>query len=54
MSEKLNEKFEMLSAEQKPKVKQEMLSSLREYSTGNAMSFPAEVLIVTGSKSSPA
>jgi ubiquinone/menaquinone biosynthesis C-methylase UbiE len=54
MSEKLNEKFEMLSEEQKPKVKQEMLSSLTEYSTGNAMSFPAEVLIVSGAKSSHA
>jgi ubiquinone/menaquinone biosynthesis C-methylase UbiE len=54
MSEKLNEKFEMLPADQKPKVKQEILSSLREYSTGNAMSFPAEVLIVSGAKTSPA
>jgi ubiquinone/menaquinone biosynthesis C-methylase UbiE len=53
MSEKLNEKFEMLSEEQKPKVKQEMLSSLAKYSTGNAMSFLAEVLIVSGNKSSP-
>jgi ubiquinone/menaquinone biosynthesis C-methylase UbiE len=54
MSEKLNEKFAMLSADQKPKVQQEILSSLREYSTGNAMSFPAEVLIVSGAKSNPA
>jgi len=54
MSEKLNEKFEMLSEDQKSKVKQEMLSSLAEYSTGNAMSFPAEVLIVSGAKSNPA
>jgi len=54
MSEKLNEKFETLSDEHKQKVKLEMLSSLTEYSTGNAMSFPAEVLIVSGAKSSPA
>jgi ubiquinone/menaquinone biosynthesis C-methylase UbiE len=54
MSEKLNEKFEMLPADQKPKVKREMLSSLAEYSTGNAMSFPAEVLIVSGAKTAPA
>jgi len=54
MSEKLNEKFEMLSEEQKPKVKGEMLSSLAEYSAGNAMSFPAEVLIVSGAKSNSA
>ena len=54
MSEKLNEKFEMLPADQKPKVQQEMLSSLREYSTGKSMSFPAEVLIVSGAKTTPA
>jgi ubiquinone/menaquinone biosynthesis C-methylase UbiE len=54
MSEKLNEKFETLSEDQKPKVKLEMLSSLREYSTANGMSFPAEVLIVSGAKSTPA
>jgi ubiquinone/menaquinone biosynthesis C-methylase UbiE len=54
MSEKLSEKFATLSEEQKSKVKQDMLSSLREYSTGNAMSFPAEVLIVSGAKSSSA
>ena len=54
MSEKLNEKFEMLPADQKPKVQQEMLSSLREYSTGTSMSFPAEVLIVSGAKTTPA
>jgi ubiquinone/menaquinone biosynthesis C-methylase UbiE len=54
MSEKLNEKFEMLPADQKPKVQQEMLSSLREYSTGNSMSFPAEILIVSGAKTTPA
>jgi ubiquinone/menaquinone biosynthesis C-methylase UbiE len=54
MSEKLNEKFEMLPTDQKPKVQQEMLSSLREYSTGNSMSFPAEVLIVSGAKTTPA
>jgi ubiquinone/menaquinone biosynthesis C-methylase UbiE len=53
MSEKLNEKFEMLSEDQKSKVKLEMLTSLAEYSTGNGMSFPAEVLIVSGAKSSP-
>src|ERR1700693_4935999 len=54
MSEKLSEKFATLSEEQKLKVTQEMLSSLAEYSTANGMSFPAEVLIVSGSKASPA
>jgi ubiquinone/menaquinone biosynthesis C-methylase UbiE len=52
MSEKLSEKFDTLSGEQKRKVKLEMLSSLGEYSTGNGMSFPAEVLIVSGAKTS--
>jgi ubiquinone/menaquinone biosynthesis C-methylase UbiE len=51
MSEKLREKFETLSEEQKPKVQLEMLSSLADYSTGRGMSFPAEVLIVRGAKS---
>jgi ubiquinone/menaquinone biosynthesis C-methylase UbiE len=54
MSEKLSEKFATLSEEQKLKATQEMLSSLAEYSTTNGMSFPAEVLIVSGSKASPA
>jgi ubiquinone/menaquinone biosynthesis C-methylase UbiE len=54
MSEKLSEKFATLSEELKLKVTQEMLSSLAEYSTANGMSFPAEVLIVSGSKARPA
>ena len=54
MSEKLSEKFATLSEELKLKVTQEMLSSLAEYSTANGMSFPAEVLIVSGSKATPA
>jgi hypothetical protein len=54
MSETLSEKFESLSEEQKQKVKLEMLSSLSEYSKANGMSFPAEVLIVSGTKSGPA
>jgi hypothetical protein len=54
MSEKLREKFATLSEAQKLKVTQEMLSSLAEYSSANGMSFPAEVLIVSGSKASTA
>jgi ubiquinone/menaquinone biosynthesis C-methylase UbiE len=54
MSEKLSEKFATLSEALKLKVTQEMLSSLAEYSTANGMSFPAEVLIVSGSKATPA
>ena len=51
MSDKLNEKIATLSKEQAAKVKTEMLEALREYSTDGGMSFPAEVLIVTGGKS---
>jgi ubiquinone/menaquinone biosynthesis C-methylase UbiE len=50
MSEKLSEKFATLSEVQKSKVNLEMLSTLREYSIANGMSFPAEVLIVSGTK----
>lgn len=52
MSEKLREKFEALSAELKSEVEREMLAALGEYSTGKGMSFPAEVLIVSGTKKS--
>jgi ubiquinone/menaquinone biosynthesis C-methylase UbiE len=48
MSDKLREKMAMLSKEQASEVKSEMLEALREYSTENGMSFPAEVLIVSG------
>jgi len=50
MSEKLSEKVASLSEAQRVKVTQEMLSSLAEYSTANGMSFPAEVLVVSGTK----
>jgi ubiquinone/menaquinone biosynthesis C-methylase UbiE len=48
MSDKLNEKMAMLSKKQATKVKGEMLEALTEYSTERGMSFPAEVLIVSG------
>jgi len=48
MSDKLNEKMAMLSNKQATKVKSEMLEALNEYSTDRGMSFPAEVLIVSG------
>ena len=50
MSEKLREKIARLSEDQLAKVKRESLESLGEYSTDNGMSFPAEVLIVSGAK----
>jgi SAM-dependent methyltransferase len=50
MSEKLREKIAVLSREQLTEVKGQVLEAFREYSTGRGMSFPAEVLIVSGTK----
>ena len=50
MSDKLREKIKTLSADTLAAVKRQTLESLREYSTENGMSFPAEVLIVSGTK----
>jgi SAM-dependent methyltransferase len=50
MSEKLREKLTKLSDEQMFEVKRESLESLGEFSTERGMSFPAEVLMVSGSK----
>src|SRR6185436_14155416 len=50
MSELLRAKVAMLSSEQLTEVKRQSLEALREYSTARGMSFPAEVLIVSGTK----
>ena len=50
MSEKLREKIAILSREQLTEVKGQVLEALREYSTDRGMSFPAEVLIASGTK----
>ena len=50
MSEKLREKIARLSNDQLAKVKRESLESLGEYRTSSGMNFPAEVLIVSGTK----
>ena len=50
MSEKLREKVAMLSPEILTEVKRQALEALRDYSTDRGMSFPAEVLIVSGTK----
>src|ERR1700686_5192109 len=50
MSEKLREKLATLSGEQLTEVKRQALEVLRGYTTERGMSFPAEVLIVTGTK----
>jgi len=50
MSEKLREKVATLSKDQMSEVKRQAIESLGEYSTERGMSFPAEVLIVSGVK----
>jgi ubiquinone/menaquinone biosynthesis C-methylase UbiE len=50
MSDKLREKIAALSKEQMTEVKGQALESLGEYSTDRGLSFPAEVLIVSGAK----
>jgi ubiquinone/menaquinone biosynthesis C-methylase UbiE len=50
MSEMLRKKVSMLSMEQLTEVKRLALEAVREYSTDHGISFPAEVLIVTGSR----
>jgi hypothetical protein len=54
MSETLREKIARLSKEQSTQVKRQALEALREYSGDRRMSFSAEVLIVSGTKSRPA
>jgi hypothetical protein len=53
MSERLREKVAMLSKEQLTEVKRQALEALCGYSTDRGMSFPAEVLIVSGTKNCP-
>jgi hypothetical protein len=53
MSEKLREKLAMFPRERANEVKRQALETLRDYSTERGMSFPAEVLIVSGTKSRP-
>jgi ubiquinone/menaquinone biosynthesis C-methylase UbiE len=50
ISEKLREKIGTFSSERLREVRREGLEALREYSTDRGMSFPAQVLIVSGTK----
>jgi SAM-dependent methyltransferase len=50
VSEKLREKFSMLSPQQKSELQREALEAIRQYSTGGEIRLPAEVLIVSGAK----
>jgi SAM-dependent methyltransferase len=51
MSEKLREKLATLSQEQLNEAKRQALEAFREYFMYRGLSFPAEVLIVSGAKS---
>ena len=53
MSEKLREKVAAISTGQLNDVKRQVLEALRGYSTDLGMRFPAEVLIVSGTKNRP-
>jgi ubiquinone/menaquinone biosynthesis C-methylase UbiE len=50
MSDKLRAKLAILSKEQMAELKREVLEALGAYSANRGMSFPAEVLIVSGGK----
>jgi len=50
MSEKLRTKLAMLSKEKLAELKRDVLEALGAYSANRALSFPAEVLIVSGRK----
>src|SRR5260370_11781270 len=50
MSDTLRKKIAALSQHQIPEVDRQALDCLRAYSTGRELSFPAEVLIVSGAK----
>jgi SAM-dependent methyltransferase len=54
ISEVLREKLATLSTERRAEVKRQALEAFRGYSTDRGLSFPAEVLIVSGAKSVPA
>jgi len=50
MSEKLRSKLAALSPQQMAEIKSQVIAEARRYSTDYGMSFPAEVLIVSGKK----
>jgi SAM-dependent methyltransferase len=52
MSEKLREKLKTFPADKLAEIKRQALEAMRAYSTGHGISFPAQVLIVSGSKTS--
>lgn len=51
MSEKLRDMLATLSGDRLAQVKRESLDAVRKYSTGDGMSFPSQVVIVSGRRS---
>lgn len=54
MSDKFRKKLTMLSSEQRKEAERQAIEVLRKYSTDRGMSFLAEVLIVSGTRSDQA
>src|SRR4029077_15557424 len=50
LSEKMREKIGRLSSEQLTEVKRQVLKAFQPYSTATGMTFPAQVLIISGTK----
>ena len=50
LSEKMREKIARLSSEQLTEVKRQVLEAFQPYSTATGMTFPAQVLIISGTK----
>jgi ubiquinone/menaquinone biosynthesis C-methylase UbiE len=50
MSEKLRTRLAMLNAEQRAELDRDAVAAIEAYAEGNGVSFPAEVLIVSGEK----
>ena len=50
MSEKLRTRLAMLSKQQVAKLKRDVVEALSVYSTDRGISFPTEVLIMSGQK----
>jgi hypothetical protein len=50
MSEKLRTKLALLSEPQLAELKREVIEALSAYTSGGVIGFPAEVLVVSGSK----
>ncbi len=51
MSDTLRKKIAMLTSDQLARVREEILEATREYFSDGAMSFPAQVFVVTGERS---